>query len=322
MPSLFENAVASIRMGVEDFLQQDADRDISAVRNFYSGILLLAKEAIIRQAPNADPAVVIGAKAKPLPDGNGGVQFEKVGKTTIDFMQVVERAKDFGIQIDRKALERINGIRNDMEHHFTAEAPPAIREAISKGFPVVASLFRQMAEDPVPLLGDAWEHMLLTKAVYDQEVADARQTYENVGWHSHHMSGVALRCPDCRSEFLSQKDRHNDHQDGMELVCRQCGIEPDVEATIEFIIEDIHGGDAYMRVKDGDGEGPIFECPSCQRETLLEFDNECANCGDVLDYEAECARCSNGISLSDYLSGSDEGLCSYCAYVSDKVMRE
>ena len=46
MPSLFSNAVASIRMGVEDFRQQDPDRDISAVRNFYAGVLLLAKEAL------------------------------------------------------------------------------------------------------------------------------------------------------------------------------------------------------------------------------------------------------------------------------------
>lgn len=44
MSSLFANAVASIRMGVEDFQQQDHDRDISAVRNFYAGVLLLAKE--------------------------------------------------------------------------------------------------------------------------------------------------------------------------------------------------------------------------------------------------------------------------------------
>lgn len=55
MPSLFENAVASIRMGVEDYRQQDGDRDVSAVRNFYAGVLLLAKEALVRKAPDADP---------------------------------------------------------------------------------------------------------------------------------------------------------------------------------------------------------------------------------------------------------------------------
>jgi hypothetical protein len=66
MPSLLENATASIRMGVEDFRQQDHDRDISAVRNFYAGVLLLAKEALIRAVPNADPQHVIGAKLSRL----------------------------------------------------------------------------------------------------------------------------------------------------------------------------------------------------------------------------------------------------------------
>lgn len=93
MPSLFQNAVASIRMGVEDFRQQDHDRDVSAVRNFYAGVLLLAKEALVRAAPHADPELVIGAKLKPVPDGNGGIEMEQVGHTTVDFQQIGERAR-------------------------------------------------------------------------------------------------------------------------------------------------------------------------------------------------------------------------------------
>ncbi|MDF1835807.1 MAG: hypothetical protein P1U62_13140, partial [Alteraurantiacibacter sp. bin_em_oilr2.035] len=65
-------------MGVEDFRQQDPDRDISAVRNFYAGVLLLAKEALIRAAPKADPALVIGAKLKPVPNDAGGIEMEQV----------------------------------------------------------------------------------------------------------------------------------------------------------------------------------------------------------------------------------------------------
>jgi hypothetical protein len=33
-------------------------------------------------------------------------------------------------------------------------------------------------------------------------------------------------------------------------------------------------------------------------------------------------RYGNGISLSDYLAGADEGFCSYCAYVAAEVMRD
>src|SRR3546814_14579502 len=73
-------SVASIRMGVEDFRQQDHDRDISAVRNFYAGVLLLVKEALIRAAPEADPQHVIGAKLKPVPDGQGGIEMAQVDR--------------------------------------------------------------------------------------------------------------------------------------------------------------------------------------------------------------------------------------------------
>jgi len=105
MPSLFENAVASIRMGVEDYRQQDRDRDVSAVRNFYAGVLLLAKEALIRKAPDADPKDVIGTSYKPVPDGNGGVEYETVGGKTIDFNTIAARFKDFGMFIDHNALK-------------------------------------------------------------------------------------------------------------------------------------------------------------------------------------------------------------------------
>jgi LytS/YehU family sensor histidine kinase len=108
-------------------------------------VLLLA-EALIRAAPNADPQHIIGAKLKPVPDGQGGIEMSQVGHSTIDFQQIGERAKDFGIALDHKALKALNTIRNDMEHHYTSESATAIRAAISKGFPVAASLFRQMDE--------------------------------------------------------------------------------------------------------------------------------------------------------------------------------
>jgi hypothetical protein len=163
VPSLFENAVSSIRMGVEDLRQQDADRDVSAVRNFYAGVLLLAKEALIRAAPHADPLLVIGAKLKPVLDGAGGLAMEQVGQNTVDFNQIAERAADFGVAIDHKALKELNSIRNDMEHHYSKIPATAIRAAISKGFPVAASLFRQLDEDPLTRLGDSWLYMLNTK---------------------------------------------------------------------------------------------------------------------------------------------------------------
>ena len=318
MPSLFENAVASIRMGVEDYGQQDADRDISAVRNFYAGVLLLAKEALIRAAPNADPQHVIGAKLKPVSDGKGGIEMAQVGHTTVDFQQIGERAADFGISLDHKALKALNTIRNDMEHHYTSSPATAIRSAIAKGFPVASSLFRQMKEDPAEHLGDVWTTMLETTDLYNHEVAEAKATLANVAWVSETVANASFKCSECGAELLGQVDPENTKQSHVEFRCRGCQATPDVEDVIEATVEQELGHEVYINYKDAGEEGPIYECPSCQRQCYIDREGACANCGEELDYDSECARCSNGISIREYLDGNDSGLCGYCKYVMEK----
>lgn len=322
MPSMFQNAVASIRMGVEDFRQQDADRDISAVRNFYAGVLLLAKEALIRAAPQADAVLIIGANLKPVSDGNGGLTLEQVGNKTIDFQQIATRFKDFGLTIDHAALNDLNRIRNDMEHHYTSQSATAIRAAISKGFPVAASLFRQIGEDPIQLLGDVWTLMLQTKELYDQELRSARDTLAKVKWYSTTIDGTHLKCLECHSELIEQIEPDNERQNLVELRCKTCGSKPDLADTIEATVEAIHGIDAYVRYKDGGEEGPIYQCPACDRACLIEGEETCANCNEPLDYINECFRCGTDIGIQDYLDGLDSGLCSYCDYQAEKVMRD
>jgi len=322
MPSLFENAISSIRMGVEDFRQQDHDRDISAVRNFYAGVLLLAKEALIRAAPEADPELVIGSKIKPVPNGDGGITMEQVGHATVDFQQIGNRAKDFGISLDHKALKSLNSIRNDMEHHHTSESSNSIRAAISKAFPVAASLFRQIEEDPLVLLGESWTTMLATKELYDQELKEARETLSNVKWYSTSVDGGKFSCSECQSELIEQVDSENESQNCVELRCKTCGSEPGLSNAIERLLDDLYGAEAYSRYKDASEDGPVYECPACQEATLVEDEETCANCNEPLDYESECVRCSEGISIQDYLDGLDGGLCSYCNYVTEKAMRD
>jgi hypothetical protein len=78
MNGLFDNAVKSIQLGVEDYQANNPKRSLSAARNLYAGILLLAKEVLTRTAPNSDPKYVIGARYKPIPDGEGGVELNGV----------------------------------------------------------------------------------------------------------------------------------------------------------------------------------------------------------------------------------------------------
>ena len=322
MPSMFENAIASIRMGVEDYSQQDSERVLSAVRNLYAGVLLLAKEALVRKAPNADPQEIIGATFKPMPDGQGGVEHVVSGGRTIDFDAIGKRFKDFGLTIDQKALAELNAIRNDIEHHYTDKPEASIRTAIAKAFPVISSLFRQIDENPVEHLNGIWETMLEERALYDHELQAARLSLAGVHWYAGFLANATLKCVTCGSELVEQIHSDNASQSCIEFRCRNCGALPDTDEVIVGAVEDTYGVEEYINAKEGGSGGPIYDCPVCDKHTYLEDDDICANCGESLDFTRECIRCSNPISIQDYLDGLDDGLCSYCANVSEKVMRE
>jgi hypothetical protein len=320
--SIFENAVTSIRVGVEDFKLGTAQRNISAVRNFYAGIILLAKEVLIRHAPKADPELVLSAKVKLVPDGTGGVKAEKTGKQTLDYQQISDRFSDFGIKIDVTALKHLQAIRNDIEHHSSNRPQNAIRDAISQGFPVVSALFRNMQEAPATWLGKTWQDMLEIKAVYDKELAAAHATLSKMEWVSPTMHHAVLRCNHCQSKLVAQLDSTNSDQRALLLECRSCGEELDTADVIEQALEEVFGVDAFLRARDGGEPGPIFDCPSCERACLIEGEDCCANCAERLDYEPTCVRCGSGIPIQDALDGLDSGLCSYCNHITEKAMRD
>src|SRR5688572_10533551 len=118
MNSLFQNAVEAIQLGVEDYQANDPRRAGSATRNFFAGLLLLAKDALVRAAPNANPKIVVAAKLKPIPDGAGGVVIEPDGSKTIELQEIGKRLADFGIAIDDAALRSLSKIRNEIEHYY------------------------------------------------------------------------------------------------------------------------------------------------------------------------------------------------------------
>ena len=87
MSHLFDNAIQAVQLGVEDYQNDDPKRAVSAVRNFYAGVLLLAKEVLVRQVPKASPEDVISANYKPVPDGKSSIIYTPETFRTIDFTQ-------------------------------------------------------------------------------------------------------------------------------------------------------------------------------------------------------------------------------------------
>lgn len=317
MSGLFRNAVDSIQLGVEDYQANDPKRAISSARNFHAGVLLLAKEVLVRQAPEADPKSVIGARYKPVPDENGSVSFTPTSIQTIDFSMIGERFKDFGLKINQSALKDLNQVRNNLEHYYSDKPHEAVREAIAKAFPVVADLFRLINVNPLEVLEDAWQVMLDVRQVYESELNACRQTFDKVEWLVNTLANVRFRCLDleCQSDLVAQADPENTNYQDIQCRCRQCGNSFTAEDAIEKALEEHFDEANYYSIKDG-GDQLVQTCPECSLETYLLTEEErgCAWCSFTLD---ECARCSTGLTPEN-VSYDNHGLCSYCEHQMSK----
>jgi hypothetical protein len=203
---LYKNARDAIDMGITDYATGTPTRAASGVRNFYSGVLLLAKYVLAARAPAADIMAVIGRHFEPVPGKDGGVELVQKGHRTIDFEEIGARFKKFGIEIDRKALTDLARIRNEVEHFYTGEDPDAIREVMAKAFPLTISLFHLAEKDPRDELGQAWDEMIEIQGVYEKELERCRASFEDVEWKSKTLADAPYNCPHCHSDLVIQDD--------------------------------------------------------------------------------------------------------------------
>lgn len=315
MDSVYNNAIQSIQLGIEDFSESDPRRAISAVRNFYAGVLLLAKEVLIRAAPKADPRDVLSVRYRPVLDGKGGVEFKPAASRTIDFEDIANRFKDFDLQIDRATLKNLNRIRREIEHFYTDESIEAVREAIARAFPVVVDLFRLLGEPPAEVLRDAWGTMLEVREFYEHERAECLATFNPIDWPASFLETAVRTCPKCSSELIEQKDADNNELQSFDCVCRSCGQETSAEELIEYILGEHFFAESYLAMTDG-GEQPINTCPECDLETYIISDDHigCVWCQEVL---GDCARCHTGL-MPDNVATDNLNLCSYCYSLTQK----
>ena len=287
MNSLLDNAIQSLQVGIEDYQANDPGRTLSAVRNFYAGVLLLGKEVLVRQAPNADPKDLLSMRHRLKPDGSGGVKLDGEGRRTIDFDTLGKRLKDFGVPVDITALGKLNSVRNEVEHYFTMDSPDVVRALIARAFPTVSALFRHARLEPQDLLGETWQFLLSIGQVYAQELKECRQTFAKVRWKSEAMVDTEIRCPHCGIDLVEQCDPKNDDQEKMECRCRACGVRMLPKQAVEETMAATYGWQIFGVVSEG-GDSPIQACPECHAEAYLLTSKHtgCAWCGAKLDTSA------------------------------------
>ena len=311
MSHLFDNAIQSIQLGVEDYKNDDPKRAASAVRNFYAGVILLAKEVLVRRVPKASPEEVIRSNYKPVPDGKGGIIYIPETTRTIDFETINKRFKDFHLPVNPSELEHLGKIRNNFEHYFSVKTHEEVRDAIAKAFPFVSNLFRLINEEPVDCLGGSWLVMLNMREFYERELDSCRKSFDEVEWPSRYLTKVEISCPVCSSDLVEQADPKNKSYQSMHCRCKACGDGIKPEEAIESALKSHFCSEIYIAMTDG-GELPVETCPDCEFETYLLTEEEvgCVSCGLVL---GECIRCGNRL-MPFGTSFEDSRVCSYCDY--------
>jgi len=313
---LVKNAIISIQLGIEDYQSNDPRRPISAIRNFYAGVLLLGKQCLLNAAPAADPMEILASKFVPVPDGDGGVVHKPRGYGTIDVSELQQRFKDFGLGWPPGDVGTLQKLRNNFEHYHSAAPKETIRQAIAACFPTIGGFFAILELSPPEELGDAWTIMLQEDAFFKKQKAESDATFGRIFWGGAFANSELFQCSSCSSSLISQSDPMNSDPSSINGRCVACGEAFGAAETTKLIIDAEFGADDYRSVKDG-GESLISDCPECGETTYVTHDdfNQCFLCEHQID--GECGRC--GTSLGPHnVSINDSQFCNYCDHVMNK----
>lgn len=322
MKLLFDNAILSIELGVEDFETEDDRRLLSAIRNVYAGVLLLCKQVLWNASPPGSDGSLIYRHLVPIkqPDGSVVMKPKKAGRNTVDRQEIEERFSSLGINLDWTRLKQLAGIRNDAEHLHMKVSPSVAREAFASAMPLIERLLAEhLSTKATDVFDEAiWKALLQNKDVYSQLKKRCYASFENMSWPSYRIVEALdeLRCDECGSSLVQQSDKSNSSLEDMQLQCAECGEELVMEDRITEALEDSTGAEAHIAIKDG-GNAPTATCPECDRESWIVEDANCIFCGEL---DLTCSFCQETFHPDDF--NYYEGQCGYCMHRMEKVMRE
>ncbi|HBG96651.1 MAG TPA: hypothetical protein DDY14_15305 [Chromatiaceae bacterium] len=317
MDTILKNAVQSIQVGVEDFNSNDPRRVLSAARNIYAGILLLFKEKLRALSPPGSNEVLVKKNIQPSTTQTG-VQFVGKGKNTVDVQQIKERFASLNVEVEWKTIEKIQKVRNDIEHYCTSHTESKVREFIAESFLIIRDFLKtNLKLEPIDVLGEeTWETLLKTAEVYSKELNDCRSAMEEVDWQSEALAQAvtSIHCPNCLSELIRPKDKNTTDPVFSTCICSSCGEEfaLDEEVIQEALSEHFYA-DSYIAMTDG-GDPPIVTCHECGMETFIIAEDKCAICQCGRTYDA-CVICGETLTTDEQ---DLNGLCGYHYHIANK----
>lgn len=327
--TILQNSVDSIRLGLEDLDNAAPGRHLSAVRNLFAGILLLFKEKLRRSSPpGSDEVLLYTDVTVELEDGNLSIKPKKPGKAqparrprkTVDTAEIEHRFEVLAVQADWDRVYKLQEIRNDIEHRFSAATTETMREVVASTFLVIRDfLDRELGEHPAELLGDAvWQRLLDHGEVYEAESAECELSFTDGAWPSEYVLDAARdhRCEDCRGNLVVVLNPQIDALDrGMQ--CRSCRREVPLAHVAELGLRLRFRENAYL-IARAKTSAALDDCPGCECRTYVLEDERCALC----EYEPEyrkCYLCGGEVQLDEQ---ELDGLCGGCAHSAEKSLED
>lgn len=316
---ILQNAIDTIQIGLEDYVNTDPRRSLSAIRSLSSGTLLLFKEKLRRLSPPGSDDVLIKKEVLPIVDQkSGAISFLGKGEKTVDVFQIKERFKSLEIKVDWKSFDQVIKLRNTIEHYYTEDSTPAINEIVAKSFLIIRDFCNdQLNAQPIELFGqEAWDVFLNAEEIYQKEKVACTASLKLIDWTYDTLKEdlSEIRCPHCLSDLI-MANGVTKYVAGeiMPLLCKRGQHEFDFEDVIEEFVNDALRGANMIDVQDG-GDGVNTACPECSKETYIYEEDCCVACGYHQE-DKQCVVCGNGLSIEE---ASDGNFCSYHRWSLEK----
>lgn len=306
--ALFDNAIMSIKMGIEDYHRKTPPRVLSSVRNLHAGILLLAKEVLVRHAGGALAEQVIHSDYKPVLN-KGRVQYFPSSGRTINLDQIIRRFQDFGLKIHKNSLRSFNRLRNHIEHHSSDRSPDQIRGAITDALPIIRNLLQLVHEQPDSALGETWRTMLEVERTYVEELETYQKTFDSLRPNNEIFRRIEFICPNCWSSLVCQKQPGNKDLNALECECYSCQTTSSASEVVEVAL-------AWHIIHDSNYDTTLqthqAKCSKCKARSVIFSGGQwkCVMCKNV--FGDSCQKC--GTSLTPFTIAEDAPVfCETCA---------
>lgn len=317
MNSLLSNAVAAIRLGVEDYGSTDPDRVLSAVRNITAGTLLVFKEKLRLLSPHGSDEVLLKERLRPAISPSGEVSFVGAGRKTVDVQQIKERFDALRVSVDWKRFDELVRLRNELEHYYTTASASVVQGALADAFAVLQSFITvELGREPLDLLGEqTWRVLLEESNVFEAQLATCQAELQRIDWPDPVYDQVVqeLRCVHCHSELVKPIDPDEAELTALEFLCTSCGKVSNFTDAIGSAIGEAFAADAYIAMTDG-GDPPLAHCHECGEVAFHFKTATCLLCRAELSH-FECAVCGTSLGPEDQ---DNNGLCGYHKWQADK----